>query len=79
MSNAVNVRVEAKWPPHASDSDKQRIGYGLAKTFKRVCNEAGVMHSFKEHEFYIKPSEKRRRKRKQKLDNMMYNKNDTEE
>lgn len=78
MSNKVNVRVEAKWHPHASESDKQRIGYSLAKAFKRACNEAGIMHAYKEHEYYVKPSEKRRRKKRQRPD-AQNNKYDNEE
>jgi ribosomal protein S21 len=73
MSNAVRVRVEARWPQHASDGDKKRIGYALIKAFKKVYDEAGIEHDYKEHRFYIKPSEKRRRKKRQKHD-VSYNK-----
>ncbi len=50
---AVNVRVEAK-----------RLNVlTLVRIFKRACNEAGVMHEFKEHEFFVRKTDKKRRKK----------------
>lgn len=54
---AVNVRVEVK---SNSRSDQQN----LMRRFKRACNEAGIMHLIKEHQYYEKPCDKRRRKRR---------------
>ena len=61
---AVNVRIEAKrLPPGANRGDRERSTQILLRIFKRACNEAGIMHDFKEHEFFIRPTDKRRRKR----------------
>jgi ribosomal protein S21 len=60
---AVNVRIEAKrLPPGATKSDRDRSTQILLRIFKRACNEAGIMHDFKEHEFFIRPTDKKRRK-----------------
>lgn len=55
---AVNVRVELK--PYSNRNDQM----SLLRRFKRACSEAGIMHLIKEHEFYEKPSDKRRRKKR---------------
>lgn len=37
------------------------------RRFKRMCNNEGIFSEAKRHAFYDKPSEKRRRKEKQRL------------
>ena len=60
---AVNVRVEAKrLPPNASRQERDVNLQRLLRIFKRMCNEAGVMHSLKEHEFFQRKCDIRRRK-----------------
>lgn len=61
---AVNVRIEAKrLPQGASRADRERASQTLLRVFKRACNEAGIMHDYKEHEFFIRKTDKLRRKR----------------
>jgi ribosomal protein S21 len=55
---SVNVRVELR--PGARQ-DVQ----GLLRRFRRACNEAGVIHDYRSHEFYEKPCEKRNRAKRQ--------------
>ena len=60
---AVNVRIEARrLPPGATKSDRDRATQSLLRTFKRACNEAGVMHKYKEKEFFVRKCDIRRRK-----------------
>ncbi len=37
------------------------------RRFKRMCNNEGIFSELKRHSFYDKPSEKRRRKEKQRI------------
>lgn len=55
---SVNVRVEAR-------PDRRFDIVNLLRRFKRACNEFGVTHEFKRHEYYEKPCEKRNRRRRQ--------------
>lgn len=56
------VRVEAKrLPPNATRQEREKSAQQLLRVFKRACNEYGVMHMYKEHEFYIRPGDKKRR------------------
>lgn len=60
MANAVRVRVELKKKyndPHKNFKD-------MFAEFKRRVSNAGIMHDFKEHEFYESKSEKARKKKK---------------
>jgi small subunit ribosomal protein S21 len=51
---AVNVRVE------------NRRGFEqMLKAFRKAMTERGVLHELKRHQFYEKPSEKRRKKIRQ--------------
>ena len=61
---AVNVRIEARrLPPNASKSERDRAVQSLLRTLKRACSEAGVTHELKEHEFFTRKCDIRRRKR----------------
>lgn len=51
--SVVNVRVENK-----------RGFEQMLKAFRRACSEHGVLHELKKHEYYEKPSEKRRKRLK---------------
>jgi ribosomal protein S21 len=59
-----NVRVEAR-RHHLSGShaDRVRSTQQLLRILKRACNEAGVWHEFKEHEYFIRKTDKKRRKK----------------
>ena len=59
---AVNVRVEFKTYHGNNRFDRERAALSLIRQFKRAVNEAGVLHTLKEKEFYEKRGEKRRRK-----------------
>ena len=49
-----NVRVE------------NRRGFEqMLKAFRRACTEHGILHEWKRHEFYEKPSDKKRKKKRQ--------------
>jgi len=60
----VNVRVELKQYYGSNRADRERAAISLLRQFKRAVNEAGVLHALKEKEFYEKPGDKRRRKRR---------------
>lgn len=49
----VHVRVESRRGGNVSN---------MLRAFKRACNEAGIMHDYKEHEFFTRKTDKRRRK-----------------
>jgi small subunit ribosomal protein S21 len=51
---AVNVRVVNK-----------RGFEQMLKAFRRACTDRGILHEWKKHEFYEKPSETRRKKYRQ--------------
>jgi ribosomal protein S21 len=59
---ATNVRVELRQYHGSNQYDKERAALSLIRQFKRAVNEAGVLHTLKE--FYEKPGEKRRRKKR---------------
>jgi len=61
---ATNVRVELKTYHGSNRYDRERACLSLIRQFKRAVNEAGVLHTLKEKEFYEKPGEKKRRKRR---------------
>lgn len=66
------VRVEAKKLPHnASFEDRQRNFENLLRVFNRQVQDAGIMHLYKKYEFYEKPSDVERRKRRQRKLNAM--------
>ena len=57
------VRVEArKMYPGA----RQGSIFQLYRNFKRACEDYGIMHEFKEHQFFVRKCDKRRRKKMQK-------------
>jgi len=58
------VRVELKERGRSS-ADKDRAFRQLLSTFKRRVNEAGILTTYKQKQFYESPSEKRKRKRKE--------------
>lgn len=64
MARKPNVRIEAKrLSPNASRAERDRSLTTLLRIFKRACNEAGIMHSLKEHEYFIRKTDIKRRKK----------------
>ncbi len=61
MANKVRVRVELK----RKYSDPERNFKDMFQEFKRRVSNAGVMHDYRDHEFFIKESEKNRKKKKE--------------
>ena len=61
MSNKTRVRVDLK----KKYNDPQRNFKDMLQEFKRRVSNAGILHDFKEHQFYETKSEKRRKKRKE--------------
>jgi len=60
MANATRVRVELK----KKYNDPHKNFKEMFTEFKRRVSNAGIMHDFKEHQFYESKSEKQRKKRK---------------
>jgi ribosomal protein S21 len=66
MANKVRARAEMKSLSHnASEHERFMAFKTLLLVFKRRCNEYGIMHSFKEHEYFESKPRKERRKRKE--------------
>jgi len=60
------VRVELKeLPGNASQQDRDFAFKRMFSIFKKAVAEAGIMHAYKQHEYYESKSEKRRRKRRE--------------
>ena len=66
MVKVARVRVEQKSEGN-SKYDDERAFKSMFKAFKKKCDEAGIKHQFKINERYEKPSEKRHRKKREKL------------
>ena len=58
------VRVELRERGRSQD-DKDKAFRQLLSTFKRRVNEAGILTTYKQKQYYESPSEKRKRKRKE--------------
>ena len=68
MANKVNVRVEAKrLHPNASRYEREVAVTRLLRALKRQCNEVGVMQDYRDHEFFQRKCDLRRRKRQMRL------------
>jgi ribosomal protein S21 len=64
LNHGPRVRVEAKkLPPNPTRQEREKSCIQLQRAFKRACNEYGIMHSIKEHEFFIRKTDKNRRKK----------------
>lgn len=60
------VRVEAKKLSfNAGRDERMKNIAGLQRIFKRICGDYGILHSYKEHEFFIRKTDKKRRARAQ--------------
>lgn len=60
------VRIELRdLPPTASREDREMAFRKMHTAFKKAVTEAGVLHQYKQHEYYESPSEKKRRKKRE--------------
>lgn len=63
------VRVSVQLPRYITQNstheEKNAAFRKMFANFKKGCAEAGVIHSFKEHETYESPGRKRRRKQRE--------------
>lgn len=60
---AVNCRVEAKKIGNGGRASIQ----GLLRAFKNACEDAEIMQDYKDHEFFIRKSDKNRKKKLNKI------------
>lgn len=60
MSNIVRIRVEIK----KKYSDPHKNFKEMFQEFKGRVNKSGILHDFKDHQYYESKSEKNRRKRR---------------
>jgi ribosomal protein S21 len=61
------VRIEVKSSSHASRDEKMRNLLDAQRKFKRKCNSYGIPKMYKEHEFFVRKTDKNRKKRLQKI------------
>jgi len=61
MSRIVRVRVEL----NKKHGDPQRNFKDMLQEFKKRVSNAGILHDYKEHQYYESKSEKKRKKRKE--------------
>lgn len=61
MSNLARVRVEMNPKDEYSEGAFRR----LFAAFKNACKDAGVMHTYKQHQTYESKSRKKRRKQRE--------------
>jgi ribosomal protein S21 len=61
---SINVRVEARrLPLGAGRQERDKAIQSLLRALKRACNDAGVTQAYRDHEFFVRPCDIRRRKR----------------
>lgn len=66
----MGVKVNLRIPDNASP---ETVDYHLKtalKKFKKMCNRAGVVRDYRRHEYYEKPSDKKRRAKSRRLANI---------
>lgn len=49
-------------PPNASRSERDKCLTQMLRILKRKCSDYGIPHSLKEHQFFVRACDKRRRK-----------------
>lgn len=60
-----NVRVELRdMHPNCSRDERETAFRRMFATFKKAVTDAGVLHDYKEHEFYESESKKKRKKKR---------------
>jgi ribosomal protein S21 len=62
----VRARAELRDLPHNASYQEREIAFRKMFTaFKKQCTEAGILHQYKQHEYYESPGEKNRRKKRE--------------
>lgn len=69
MANATRCRVSLDdirgYRPNSSKYDQEKFFRIMFSLFKKRVNEAGILSTYKEKQYYESPGEKRRRKKKE--------------
>ena len=61
-------RVELRDLPNNASWQERDIAFRkMFSVFKKQVAEAGILHDYKQHEFYESPGEKKRRKKKESV------------
>ena len=69
------VKVYQKDLPHnASSLDREIAFKKMFSIFKKAVVDAGILQEYKKREFYESPGEKKRRKKKEQLNQRLKNK-----
>lgn len=69
------VKVYLKDLPHnASVSDREIAFKKMFSIFKKAVVDAGILQEYKKREFYESPGEKRRRKKKEQMNQLLKSK-----
>lgn len=62
--NVARVRVTSKWTGN-SPNERLRAFKHLLTEFRRRVADAGIMHDYKEHQFFESKASKRRKKKRE--------------
>lgn len=69
------VKIYLKDLPHnASRQEKENAFKRMFSIFKKAVVDAGILQEYKRREFYESPGEKKRRKKKEQVNQMLKNK-----
>lgn len=61
--SVARVRVEAKrLSPNPSRQEREKSCVSLLRALKRACDDYGINHAYKEHQYFIRKTDKRRQK-----------------
>jgi len=74
--NYKHVGVQGSEAQKKSDEDSLKLAF---RNFKKQCERDGVLRKLRQHEFFEKPSEKRRRARARKRANALRDQREKEE
>jgi len=61
----MGIKIKNKNPGARSPEDREKAFKAMFGTFKRRVNEAGIIATWKQHQFFESNSEKRKRKMKE--------------
>lgn len=62
MASIARARVELRYSKHKTPDEQFKEMFHV---FKHKCNEANIMHSYKEHQFFESKSAKKRKKKRE--------------
>ena len=62
--HGARVRVEVTdLPASVQRGPREKVNVALVRAFKRACQDYGISHMMKEHEYYMSKGQKRRRRK----------------